>query len=76
MRHEHNLATGKSVDLEDAPVLPLTAEQIKEGIKHEITMLESSVTPRNYREFVMGNQYSIDKINKVEADIAILRAKL
>ncbi len=76
MRHEYNLKTGKTTELEDAPVLPLTPDQIKDGIKNEISMLENSVTPRNYREFVMGNQYSIDKINQVEADIAILRAKL
>jgi len=45
-------------------------------IQEQIDDLENSVTKRNYREFVMGNQYSIDKINQVEADIAILRAKL
>lgn len=46
------------------------------SIQQKIYELENSVTPRNYREFVMGVEYSIDKINKVEADIAILRAKL
>jgi len=45
-------------------------------IQEQIDDLENSVTPRNYRDFVLGNQYSIDKINQVEADIAILRAKL
>ena len=45
-------------------------------VQREIDDLENSITKRNYREFVMGNQYSIDKINQVEADIAILRAKL
>ena len=47
-----------------------------DDIQGQIEALESSVTPRNYRDFIMGNQYSIDKINKVESDIAILRAKL
>jgi len=46
------------------------------SIQQQIDDLENSVTKRNYREFVMGNQYSIDKINQVEADIVILRAKL
>jgi hypothetical protein len=45
-------------------------------IQQQIDELENSVTPRNYREFVLGVQYSIDKINKVDADIELLRAKL
>jgi len=45
-------------------------------IQNQIDDLENSVTKRNYREFVMGNKYSIDKINQVEKEIAILRAKL
>ena len=45
-------------------------------IIEQIIDLESSVTPRNYLEYVTGNQYSIDKINKVVADIDILRSKL
>ena len=57
----------------EAHINPVPAEK---SIQDQIEDLENTVTPRNYREFVMGNQYSIDKINKVEADIAILRAKL
>ena len=76
MRTVYNLKTGKTTELEDAPVAPITPDQIKENIKYEIEMLENSVTPRNYREFVMGDQYSIDKINQVDEDIVILRAKL
>jgi len=48
----------------------------EKSIQDQIDDLENSVTPRNYRDFVLGNQYSIDKINQVEADIAILRVKL
>ncbi|MBL4795943.1 MAG: hypothetical protein JKY50_00865 [Oleispira sp.] len=45
-------------------------------IQQQIDDLENSVTKRNYREFVLGNQKSIDKISKVEADIELLRAEL
>jgi len=38
--------------------------------------LEASITHRNYRGFVSGDQYAIDKISKVDAQIDILRAKL
>jgi len=53
-----------------------TTPVIEKTIQEKINELEKSVTKRNYREFVMGNQYSIDKINQVDADIVILRAKL
>ena len=48
----------------------------EKSTQQKIDELENSVTPRNYREFVMGVQYSIDKINKVDADIELLRAEL
>ena len=51
-------------------------EPVPKSIQEQINELERSVTPRNYRDYVLGDQYAIDKINKVEADIAILRAKL
>lgn len=51
-------------------------EPAPKSIQQQIDGLENSVTKRNYREFVMGNQYSIDKINQIDADIAILRTKL
>ena len=53
-----------------------TPEPAPKSTKQKIDNLESSVTPRNYREFVMGVQYSIDKINKVDAAIELLRAEL
>lgn len=53
-----------------------TPEPEPKSIQQQIDDLESSVAPRNYREFVLGNQYSIDKINKVDADIELLRKGL
>ena len=64
---------------------PWNGRQVWDGAKflpyekpiiEQIVDLEDSVTPRNYLEYLTGNQYSIDKINQVVADIAILRAKL
>ena len=53
-----------------------TPEPTPKSIQQKIDELESSVTRRNYREFVLGVKLSIDKINKVDADIELLRAKL
>jgi len=84
MRHEYNVSTGKTVELEDAPILPATPEQRKSGIKQKIVTLESSITERNKREYVKGLKYPTDerffystkKIDKVDADIELLRAEL
>jgi len=48
----------------------------QQKIYTQIEDLENSITPRNYREFVLGVKYSIDKINKVDAAIELLRAEL
>ena len=50
--------------------------QADKTIQQQIEELENSVTKRNYREFVMGNQVSIKKINEVDAAIELLRAEL
>jgi hypothetical protein len=76
MRTEYNLSTGKTTELDDFPVMPPTNDQIKKSIKQEIITLEQTVTPRNYREFVLGNQNSIDKINSIESQIEALRGQL
>lgn len=54
----------------------INPEPETKSIQDQIDDLENTVTKRNYREFVMGNQYSIDKINQVDAEIAILRTKI
>lgn len=84
MRHEHNVATGETIELEDAPTTPATPEQIKDDIKQKIRNLESSITERNKREYVKGLKYpaderffySVKKVDKVDADIELLRAEL
>jgi len=73
---------GSQDHLISSSMVKMTPEEVElkpviiKTIQQQIDELEGSVTPRNYREFVLGVKYSIDKINKVDADIELLRAEL
>ncbi len=74
---QDHLITSGMVEMTDAELDAHKNPPIPERtIQQKIDDLENSVTPRNYREFVLGVQYSIDKINKVDAAIELLRAEL
>lgn len=54
-----------------APVQP---EQ--ERILAEIKQLEETITPRNYRAAIAGDEYALNKIKEVETQIEELRKQL
>ena len=46
------------------------------SIQQQVDDLESSVTTRNILDSLDGDEYAINEVKKVRAEIAILRAKL
>lgn len=42
----------------------------------KILELEGQITPRNLRNAIQGDEYAINKINEIEAEIELLRAQL
>lgn len=45
-------------------------------IQDRIFELEAQITPRNLRNAIQGDEYAINKINSIEAEIELLRAKI
>lgn len=54
--------------VENAPYVPTVQEQI--------VALENSITARNLRAAIQGDEYALNKIAEVEAQIAELRKQL
>ena len=54
--------------VENAPYVPT--------IQDQIIALESTITARNIREAIQGDEYALNKLAEVEAQIAELRKQL
>lgn len=54
--------------VENAPFVPSVQEQIQ--------ALEATITPRNIRAAIQGDEYALNKIAEVEAKITELRKEL
>lgn len=54
--------------VENAPYVPTVQEQI--------VALENSITARNLRAAIQGDEYALNKIAEVEAEIAELRKQI
>lgn len=52
------------------------AKKTKEQIQSQIEQLEATITARNLRNALQGDEYALAKIAEVEADIAELRKDL
>lgn len=52
------------------------AQPHNDVIKKQIEELESQITDRNIRGAIMGDEFAINKINEIEAQIAELRRQL
>ena len=77
-----HLTTPSHTDAEIAAAeanLDITALQIVEfnqGIDAQIVALEAQQTPRLLREALHGVPFAVNKLNKLDADIAVLRLQL
>ena len=57
-------------------IVALTTEEHNEVIQTEIIDEENKITSRNIRNAIKGDEFALNKIDEVENNIAILRAKL
>ena len=48
----------------------------EQEIKEQILELEASITDRNMRGAILGDEYAINKVRTVEGEIALLREQL
>lgn len=51
-------------------------EKPEPTIQEQIEALEAQITNRNLRNAIQGDEYAINKINSIEAEIELLRAKI
>lgn len=56
--------------------IALTTEEHNEVILTKIIEEENKITPRNIRGALLGVTFDINEVNKIESNIAALRAKL
>ena len=76
---QDHLITDKMVKMTEAE--EVAHRNPDKTIQEQITELEGSVTPRNYREYLKGirdpgnadYKYSTDKIDRIDAEIETLR---
>lgn len=45
-------------------------------IQQQIEALEASITSRNIRNAILGDEYAINRVREIEAEIAVLREQL
>lgn len=81
---QNNLVTADMVKINADEVAELTSmPETEKTIQQKIVDLENSITERNKREYVKGLKYptderffySVKKIDKIDADIELLRAE-
>ena len=51
-------------------------EKPEPTVQEQIEALEAQITHRNLRNAIQGDEYAINKINSIEAEIELLRAKI
>lgn len=51
-------------------------EKPEPTVQEQIEALEAQITPRNLRNAIQGDEYALNKINSIEAEIELLRAKI
>ena len=57
-------------------IVALTDEEHNEVILTKIIEEENKITPRNIRGAILGVTFDMNEVNKIESNIAALRAKL
>ena len=79
MKYYHKDGTIMASDL-DLDLEPATKEEYEQSllptIQDQIVALENTITARNIRNAIQGDEYALNKINEVEAQIQQLREQL